>query len=308
MNLRQIEAFRAVMMTGTVTGAAELLHVSQPAISRLIADIERSTGLRLFIREKRRLQPTQEAMTFYSEVQHSFSGLEALKKKARDIRNFNTGQLRVVANSALAAGFLPRVLHEFLDEHPNVTVSFQSQQSTIVKEWVAAQQFDIGLSFGAVENATGVEAELFADVRGVCILPPGHRLTRKRVIKPCDLENEKFVSLGASDLTRHGVQQVLDTAGVNLIVNIETPLATVACSIVLDGGGVSIVNPFTAEDFRDRGLIIKPFEPAIPIQFWSLLPTFRPRSALADSFIAILNKHRDRALGRFRKTGLLSRR
>src|SRR3546814_2005723 len=78
MNFRQIEAFRTVIACGTTTRAAEILRISQPAISRLLADLERTTKLKLFDRGKGRIRPTAEGLAFYDEVQRAFIGLERL--------------------------------------------------------------------------------------------------------------------------------------------------------------------------------------------------------------------------------------
>src|SRR5262245_3427845 len=114
MNLRQIEAFRALMLSGTVQGAADLMRISQPAVSRLLGELERSSGLALFDRARRRLRPRPEAHLFFREVQQAFAGLDRLRQKAHDIRAFGLGELRVATVPALAVGFIPQVCQAFL--------------------------------------------------------------------------------------------------------------------------------------------------------------------------------------------------
>ena len=97
MNLRQIEAFRSVMRLGSMTAAAEVLYTSQPNVSRLISQLELSTGLTLFKRAGVRLIPTQEGQAFFQEVERAFVGLDSLKLSAKNIRNLGTGRLRVAA-------------------------------------------------------------------------------------------------------------------------------------------------------------------------------------------------------------------
>ena len=87
INLRQLEAFRAVMQTRSITRASELLFVSQPAVTRLIKDLEASVGFSLFQRLKKRLYPTPEAFSFLEEVELSFSGLDKINIAAREIRD-----------------------------------------------------------------------------------------------------------------------------------------------------------------------------------------------------------------------------
>ena len=111
MNLRHLEAFRAVMLSGSVTHAAQSLNLSQPAVSKMLAELEHQLGFQLFQRSRgSALTVTPEADAFYYEVERSFSGIAALKRVAEDIRNMATGTLRIAALPALAVSFLPRVI------------------------------------------------------------------------------------------------------------------------------------------------------------------------------------------------------
>ena len=91
MNLRQIEVFRAIMLAGSITDAARLLHVSQPGISRMLGHIELQLGLRLFERRRGRLHPTPEAQALYAEVDRVYQGVQRVDEKARDLREGNQG-------------------------------------------------------------------------------------------------------------------------------------------------------------------------------------------------------------------------
>src|SRR5437868_6942450 len=100
MKIRQLEAFRAVMLCQTVTRAAEMLHISQPAATRLIADLEESVGFALFERVRGRLYPTAEAQVLYEEVQRSLVGVERIALAAQDIRELQRGSLQIAAAPA----------------------------------------------------------------------------------------------------------------------------------------------------------------------------------------------------------------
>lgn len=295
MNLKQLDAFRAVMISGSVTNAAEHLHVSQPAVSRLIADLEASVGFSLFVREKgSALAPTSEAESFYQEVDRNFAGLSALKRAAEDIRNFRSGQLRIASLPALAMGFLPAVIQKFHAKHPFVTVQLQTRSSSTVRQWVAAQQFDLGLARPG--EYPGVSACPFASISGVCIFPPGHPLRRLTVVRPKDLANEPFISLSLEDLSRSRIDRAFENAGVSRKIVVETQYAATICGLVLKGVGVSIINPITAMDFIERHLEARRFEPEIQFEYMLYFPQHKPLSRLAESFLHILNDSRDEVL------------
>ncbi len=295
MNLRQVEAFRAIMRTGTVTSAAEMMRISQPAVSRLISDLERATGLELFIRARKRMLPTPEAETFNQEVERVFAGINHLERVVSDIRNFKTGLLRVAAVPNLGLGFLPKVSAAFLNAYPDITMSIQTSSSLAVQGLVSSGQFDIGLA-GPAHDTSGATSQLFARTSGVCVLNPDHPMRNKKVIRPEHLAHGSFVSLSPENIARVHIDQAFQRAGIVRREPIETQYGATACALVQEGLGASIVSPFTAADFRSHGLIIKAFEPSILFETFLLFPANRPRSKLTEAFLEFLFTARDNVL------------
>ena len=152
ISLRQIEAFNAVMEAGSVTGAAEMMHVTQPAVSRLIRDLQFNVGFPLFERAKGRIMPTIEAKALFEEVRRSYVGLEKIVSAASEIRNFRAGYLQIAALPAMSLRFLPRVITAFSDANPGINISLHVRSSVRVSEWVASQQIDAG--FAALQSAS----------------------------------------------------------------------------------------------------------------------------------------------------------
>lgn len=293
MNLRQLEAFLAVMTSGSVTQAANAMHLSQPAVSKLIADLEHAVGFRLFIRNRgAALIATPEAQLFYFEVERSFIGIEALRRIAGDIRNLSVGNVRIAALPALAVSFLPAVLKRFQDQHPQVTIQLQTRSSSTVRQWIANQQFDLGLATTARE-ADGVTARRFLRCAGACVLPPGHPLTSKAEIRPEDLRDQPFISLAGEDPSRRRIDRVFEEAGVTRRLTVETQYAMTICGLVLQGVGCSILNPVTASDFAAKGLVVRPFTPRIDFEYMLYVPTVRPQSQSAARFIEVMVQVRD---------------
>src|SRR3954469_4187254 len=97
MNFRQLEIFRAVMISGSASRAAELLGITQPAVSRAVSDLEESLGFGLYDRVRGRLVPTPEGQLFFRDVSNSFVGLDRLRASAAQIRDFGSGSLRIAS-------------------------------------------------------------------------------------------------------------------------------------------------------------------------------------------------------------------
>src|SRR5690606_8524110 len=107
MNFKQIETFRAVMLTRSMTVAAAQLHTSQPNVSRVIAELEAAPGLRLFTRQSGRIDPPAEAEFLLPEVERSFVGLDSLRAAVRAIRQQGAGTLRIGVVPSLAMSVIP---------------------------------------------------------------------------------------------------------------------------------------------------------------------------------------------------------
>ena len=308
MNLRQLEAFRAVMTAGSITHAAQTMHLSQPAVSKLIADLEHSLGFRLFVRSKGSgLTVTPEAEFFFHEVERSFIGIEGLKRTATSIRNLATGSLHIASLPALSFSFLPRVIGDFHKRYPGVSIRLYTFSSATVRQWMANQQFDVGLATRAHE-ISGVSSATFLRSVGACVLTPGHRLAEREVIEPEDLRGEPFISLMSGDQTRRRIDRVFEDAGVERKHVVETQYAMTVCGLVMQGVGCSIVNPAAAADFVAQGLVIRPFKPRIEFEYILHTPALRPLSQTALRFIELMAQVRDRMIaeGAFGETGIES--
>ena len=183
LNPRQIEAFRAVVLTGGVGAAATLINVTQPAVSRLIRDLQHHLGLTLFERRGTGLIPTSEALSLYAEVERAFVGLERIAETATELRTRRAGYLRIAALPALANGFLPRFVGRFLAERPKLNIVLSGLVSHAVVTAVAQGQCDLGFAESSIEHAA-VQLEHMPTAPYVAVLPQGHRLARKAKLKP----------------------------------------------------------------------------------------------------------------------------
>lgn len=289
LNPRQIEAFRALILTGGVGAAANLLNISQPAVSRMIRDFQQDLGLSLFERRGTRLVPTSDALSLYAEVERAFVGLDRIAKTATELRTRRAGFLRIAAMPALANGFLPRFAGQFAAERPKLDLGVSGLVSHAVVAAVAQGQSDLGFAESSLEHAA-VQAERMPAAPYVAVLPRGHRLARKKRLVPKDFTGESFVSLGHSSLSRFRIDRVFAEHGVERILRIETPLSEIACSLVASGAGVSLCEPFTASEYSTRGIVIRPFEPHIEFEYSALTPAAQ-RTSVARQFIDGFRAH-----------------
>lgn len=295
LNVRLVECFHAVMTVGTVTAAATMLNTSQPAVSRSIQQLEAATGLTLFQREKGRLIPTAHALALYEEVKKSFIGLGQLARVAANLRGFQSGSVSVVCAPVFSYGFVADAAGRFLEKFSSVSLSIDTQPSPTIGEWMAAQRFDIGIA--RYQSPPGsVSASAFAEPDEVCVMPKDHPLASRKALEPGDLRGSRFIFLGDKDPYRLRLDNVFSRADVERSLVVETPHSASACSMVVKGAGIAIVNPFTAVDFLPYGLVMRRFSPALPFSTMLLRARHRPPSPLVDLFVKELFATRDRYL------------
>ncbi len=282
MDFRDIEAFRSVMLTRSMTLSAAALHTSQPNVSRLIARLQAKVGFRLFQRVGLRLVPTPEAEALHVEVQRSFAGLGAIADAAAAIREQGSGGLRIGASAALSIGVLPAAIRLFRRRRPDVVIRVNTGDSPSVCKWVAAGQCDFGLVSFAPEMPE-LAIDLLHQENGLCIVPAGHRLAGRRRVKAADLDGEPFVSLGPGDLARAEIDAAFSPDRRRL--NLETPYASTICTMVGMGLGVSVINPLVLRWLPVPGVVALPFSPKVNFRCYWVRPAHRLQQALALEFM-----------------------
>ena len=284
----QIEAFRAVIETGKITAAAEVLGTTQPSVSKLIADLERAAGFDLFERRGRQVAPTPEALALYEEVERSFVGMFEISRVIEDIRDFRKGSLLVAGMPALALKFLPDIIAEFIAEEPGITVSLRARSSQAVLRHLSSQQFDLG--FAALEtDHPAVFRRPICTAGMLAVLPVGHALGEKKVLEPADFDGQSFIALGAEIGTRSETDLFLSAGPARPRIVAEAQLSASICELVAAGAGISIVEPVTATHFALAGqVLVRPLFPEQPFRYDLLLPALRTPSRVASRFLELV--------------------
>lgn len=271
MRVRQIEAFRAVMMSGSVTGGAVLLNLSQPSVSRLIADLERSVGFVLFERRGSRVYPTAQANALFEAVRRSYVGLELLNQAARRIAAHPIGTIRVAALPALATTILPGVIAELRNIHPEVRVTVESVGQRAIEERVFLGQADLGL--GVATQLEGVRSRPLARANYLCIVPAGHRLASMGTVALTELAGEEFIGpMHEADALWDGIDAALRDAGVTVCRRLETQQSQALYAFVEHGLGVAVAEPFSLALFGRLRVVGLQIEPAIGFDFVTMEP------------------------------------
>lgn len=284
MNLRQIEAFRAVMLTGSVSAAAQLLCITQPAVTKILQYIESRLARRLFERVKGRLVPTPEARELFVEVQRMWRGVERVQQLSGRLGRGPAAQLRLVVSPSLGSWLLPTLLRGMLADLPSLGVRVEvtaRQESTALLLDHAA---DLGLGIGPFDHP-GITEEAVADGRLVCAVPSGHPLARRKRITARDLARTDLVTYEPDADIARAIERQAGDALHDLRPRIEVRSSQAACWFVQRGVGVALVDEFALLGASFPGIVGIPFWPRTGLQ---LVVAWGSTAPLSDAGVRLV--------------------
>ena len=280
MRARQIEVFRMVMRLGTLTSAAEALNVSQPALSQILLHTEDELGFKLFLRVKGRLIPTPEAEDLYPEVERLFGDLEALRRRAGDLRHGKAGIVRLAASAPPSLSLVPEALRHFRTAHPDMRILSHVVPAEIVMRMLDDGQAGLGIAM-TDESVPGIDTEIIGRTRIVCVLPSAHPLAGRDAIAAADLAGETLISYRASSLPGQLLRSALGREDVAFQPEMEIDVSIIALAFVQQGLGIAVVDGLLPwHSFP--GLATRPFLPDVSLPLCLLTSARRPLSRSHD--------------------------
>jgi DNA-binding transcriptional LysR family regulator len=300
MRLRHIEVFNAVMLTGSVSSAARLINVTQPAVSRILAHAELQLGFALFQRTKGRLTPTTEAQTLYPHIERLFTQLDEVQRLANNLKmGRSEGELHILSVLALSYEILPRALKMFRAKHPNVMVTIDSLHSQQIVSALVLQEADVGFVFSAIAHPS-LEQQHLAEGRMVCVAPKGMltaKLVKKGSVSLLDLDKTPVISLDVRDPVGTSLSQACRELGVGLQSMVSVQTYHSALALAHHGVGVALVDACTAISADRSKVHVLELEPQIAVPINSLRPINRPSSLLASAMTRCMQLAVEEALG-----------
>lgn len=289
ITFRQVDAFRTVVSTGTVTEAAAMLGVSQPAVSRLISDLESEAGFQLFQRTGRFLVPTEEARLLVGEVRQAISGMEHIKQAAIAIGRFGHARLALVVTPAFSSQLAPDLIEGFARERPQAMARMEIEANDDTVEWLVSQNYDFGITVSEPVNPS-FQSLMLKNDDVYCVLPKSHRLAQKTLIQAHDLAGESFISYMSNSRFRFEIDQFFEAKGIERRMQYETRTTDAICRLVARGLGVAVVG--SSKSYLDtmHDCVALPF--AAPLNFRAVLfwSKQRPLSAVAKEFLEVAQK------------------
>ena len=289
LNLRQIEVFRAIMLSGSISGASKLLFVSQPAVSRLIAYTEQRLGLMLFERIKGRLYPTPEAKRLFAEVSTLYQIVQRVNEVADNLAENRVGQLRLSCSPSLGQSLMPRAIAAFRREFPEVRLVLQTLIPSVMLQSLLTQQVELGVAYLSMDHPSFASQSLYEN-HYVAVLHEGHPQAGRAQVSAAELAEQPLIGYSADIPFAMLVRDIFAGLPAEPEARIEVQQAHVACAMVQAGAGVALVDEMSVRGPIWSGVVTVPVAETVsaPISVYHL--ELEPLSRLAREFIRVLRE------------------
>ena len=299
ITLRQLNAFRAVVATGSTAAAAQEVLVTQPAVSRLINSLEDAVGFKIFSRERGRLKLTESGKMLFDEAERILNAVGDFGAIADDIREHKTARVRICGSpTVMTSRVVSTALTDFVEEFPNVRLTIETRTRLEIEQDVAGGQSDLGIILLPSDQA-GTHCETVARSRLVAAMPPDHNLVAKGALRLTDIEPYPLIVLGSSSRVRILVDNAFYSAGLKPRIKVESRTSIISRNLAADGLGVGLVDELSCTNADPKELVLRRLEPEIPLVYGLMTRIGAPTTPLIDSLKARIADSFQRHLGDF---------
>ncbi|MET1116474.1 MAG: LysR family transcriptional regulator [Comamonas sp.] len=287
MRLRHLEIFHAVMRTGSVSGAAELLNLTQSAASKALAQAEHAFGLVLFKRVGGRLVHTREAEQLFAQTTVLFTQVESVERLTRKLKRNPEDHLRIGCLPSLGLGLLPSIVGAFRARYPGVSLEVVTGNGDDLVENIVSREIDISICFD-MPAPPALEKLLLGDIPIVHLARPRGGEAADTGVSLAQLDPAQWIGIGGSDPL---AQRIRDAwPGLQESVRgpmLETRSYYVAAAFAREGTGFAIVDQFTAQAIASD-MEVRPIAPALSIPAVALHIASEVRSLAFNGFLECL--------------------
>lgn len=294
LTLRQIEVVRAVMLTGTISGAARMLNVSAPGISRLVKHTEESLGLRLFERRGGVYVPAREAAVIFDQLGRVFSGVENLNRSLASLQKGEAVNLSFASSPSVAQFIAARAVRQVRQRYPKLFIDLNILKIEETIDYLMLERGEFVMMSTAIENA-GISNELAAEGRLAAIVPEGHPLAQQEQVSIHDLVQYPMIGVDPDDPYGAVCAQPLREAGLPIEYSMRGRFAQTVVSLVRHDLGVAVIDEFSVAELYMPGVVRVSLVETAPISIYIVTKTGRVLSGFADYAIQQLKRELKRA-------------
>ena len=278
MRLRHIEVFHAIMQVGTISGAAQVLHISQPAVTKVLQHCELQLGMPLFERVRGKLYPKPEAHRLFAETEKLNRDLQGIRRLAASLKGRAVETIRLVSTPTVAIAVLPEAMRQWRREFSTTRCELATHHTTEIVNALRLGEADLALSLQDPRHP-GIVAEPLAQGLMTVIAPAG-TWSEEECAQPYTAENltGELIGLADNDPLGEMIVAACEAQGVHPVFRTVVQTYQIARSLVEAGAGTAVVDPFTAASTVAARVQKRAWAPSIPVQLYLLTASHAPLS------------------------------
>jgi DNA-binding transcriptional LysR family regulator len=287
MTLRQIEVVRALLITGTIAGAARLLHVSAPGISRLMKYTERSLRLRLFERRGGRYVPTPEATDIFEQINGVYKKVDDLQFTLERFARGAVVEFRLGSVPSISHVMVPRAVRRLRGSYPDLSFDINILKIEEAIDYLLLGKGELVVMSYKLDHP-GIDFLHLARGQLVCIVPDGHPLAARRSVGAAEIVQHPLIGIDPEDPYGRIMAGIFKQADLPWNLIIKARFGMTVCALVKEGLGIAILDQFTLADGGMSGITVIPIDEPTTFETFVAVKANRALSRYAEAFIALL--------------------
>lgn len=284
-----MEVFRAVMSAGGVNSAAEMLHVSPPAISKVLAQAAKASGLVLFERVKGRLIPTPEAHQLYAEIDQLWRGVEKVRDISRELAGPEHASLRLVCSASLAPYMVSRTVARLYEDIPRLQCRVQVYSPDILNQALLDRSTHLGVALLPHDHPNLATVKAY-QCGLACVMREEHPLAKRKLVRPADLRGERVISSPETTPFGQTLRRAFGASAEGMHRDFQATSSTTACWFAQAGVGIAVVDQVSIAGGLLAGLAVRPFQSSEKLTVRILRNRYRPMAVAERAFVEAFDR------------------
>jgi DNA-binding transcriptional LysR family regulator len=296
LTLRQIEVIRAIMITGTIAGAAKLLNVSAPGISRLMKHTERTLRLKLFERRHGRYVPTPEAKDIFEQINGVYRKVDDLHSMLARIERGGDVEFKLGSVPSICHVMVPRAIERLRRRHPDLRIDINILKIEEALDYLLLGKGEI-VAMSYQLDHPGLDFMPLAMGELLCIVPQNHPLAGYSSISAREIVQHQLIGIDPNDPYGRIMSEIFQRQGLHYEMAIKARFGTTVCSLVRAGLGIAIIDQFTVAHGSMQGIATIPIEEPTHFQTYVAMKNDKALSLYAETFVKLLREEMNAVVG-----------
>lgn len=289
LTLRQIEVIRAIMITGTIAGAAKLLNVSAPGISRLMKHTERSLRLKLFERRHGRYVPTPEAKDIFEQINGVYRKVDDLHSMLARIERGGDVEFKLGSVPSICHVMVPRAIERLRRKHPDLRIDINILKIEEALDYLLLGKGEI-VAMSYKLDHPGLDFMPLAMGELLCIVPQHHPLAGYSSISAREIVQHQLIGIDPNDPYGRIMSEIFERQNLRYDMAIKARFGTTVCSLVRAGLGIAIIDQFTVAHGSMQGIATIPIAEPTHFQTYVAMKNDKALSLYAETFVKLLRE------------------